>query len=183
MWESVKNLKKCAIQGSLTTGKSPEWHTCEACRGSWRFMPAIALQDKTCSVARQFAHNLNSWLIPIVRSSLQNALFSCNWLFTFLIHPTKNALIPTKCRVLLERILREKLKKKKNWLIHNFCPLIFQISLLSPSPLTYPWEVHLAKSLSHHIYISKEIFWCLGSSSEGTNSFWLMQWAITGFVS
>ena len=36
----------------------------------------------------------------------------------------------------------------------------------------------LAKSLSHHTHICEEVIWCLESSSEETNSFWLMQWAI-----
>ena len=39
----------------------------------------------------------------------------------------------------------------------------------------------LAKSLSHHTHIYEKLFWCLGSNSEGTNSIWLMQWAIAGF--
>ena len=38
----------------------------------------------------------------------------------------------------------------------------------------------LAKSLSHHTHFYEEVIWCLGSSSEGPNSFWLMQWAIIG---
>ena len=39
----------------------------------------------------------------------------------------------------------------------------------------------LTKSLSHHIHICEEVIWYLGSSLEGTNSFWLMQWATAGF--
>ena len=111
-----RKLKKCALKKNLATGsldwlvtsKSPIWHTCEACRGSWRVTPAIALQDKTSSLARQLARDSNSQLVPIVSSSRQNALFGCNWLFTFLIYLTINTLIPTKCRELPERILREK---------------------------------------------------------------------------
>ena len=57
VWESVKKYQKCAIQRSLTTSKSPEWHTCEACKRSWRFMLAVALQEKTSSLARQFARD------------------------------------------------------------------------------------------------------------------------------
>ena len=38
----------------------------------------------------------------------------------------------------------------------------------------------LAKSLSHHTHICEKVFWCLGSCSEGTNSFWLIQRAIAG---
>ena len=145
-----RNLKKCAIQGSFVTGsrdwfatgKWPEWHTCEACRGSWRVMLARALQDKTSTLARQLAHDPNSRLVPVARSCRQNALFGCNWLFAFLIHPTINTLIPMKCRELPERNHREK----QDWLIQNLRLLILQIPLLSSSPLTYPREVHLAKS-------------------------------------
>ena len=116
VWESVKKSQKCAIQGSLTTGshdwlvtdKSPKWHTCEACRGSWRVMPAVALQDKTSSLARQLAHNSNSLLVLVVSSSRQNIMFGCNWFFAFHTHPTINTLIPMKCREFPERILREK---------------------------------------------------------------------------
>ena len=39
---------------------------------------------------------------------------------------------------------------------------------------------YIAKSLSHHTHISEEVSLYLGSSSEGTNSFWLMQWVIVG---
>ena len=39
---------------------------------------------------------------------------------------------------------------------------------------------YIAKSLSHHTHICEKVFWYLGSSSERTNSFWLMQWVIVG---
>ena len=89
VWESVKKSQKCAIQGSLATGsrdwlatsKSPEWHTCEACRESWRVMPAVALQDKNSSLARQLACDSNLWLVPVRSSSRQNALFVRNLTF------------------------------------------------------------------------------------------------------
>ena len=92
----------------LVTGKSSEWHTCETCRGSWKVTTTKALQDKTSSLARQLACDSNSQLVLVARSSCQNALFVENWPFAFLIHPTINTFIPTKCRELLERILREK---------------------------------------------------------------------------
>ena len=113
-WESVKKAQKVCTQEEprdwLVTGKSPEWHTCEACRGSWRVTPAVALQNKTFSLAKQLAQdsNSNSWLVPVARLSHQNTLFGCNWLFAFLIHHTMNTLIPTKCWELPKRILREK---------------------------------------------------------------------------
>ena len=62
MW---RKTQECAIKKSLTIrscdwltiGKSPEWHTCEACRGSWRVTPTVALQDKTSSLVRQLARD------------------------------------------------------------------------------------------------------------------------------
>ena len=36
----------------------------------------------------------------------------------------------------------------------------------------------LAKTCSHHTHICEKAIWCLGSSQEGTNSHWLMLWAI-----
>ena len=36
----------------------------------------------------------------------------------------------------------------------------------------------LARSISNYTHICEEEFWYFGSSSEGTNSFWVMQWAI-----
>ena len=33
-------------------------------------------------------------------------------------------------------------REKQDWLIHNLIHLILQIPLLSPSPLSYPWEDH-----------------------------------------
>ena len=67
-------------------------------------MLAVALQDKTSSLARQLARDLNSRLAPIARMPC----FAEKCLFTFLTYPIINTLIPTKCRELLERILREK---------------------------------------------------------------------------
>ena len=171
-----RKLKMCALTKSLAIGKSLEWHTCEACSGSWRVTTAGALQDKTSNLARQLARDSNSQLVLVANSSRQNALFGCNWLFVFLIHPIINTLISTKCRELPEREFWERNpREKQDWLIHNLHLLILQIPLLSPSSLTYLWEEHLAKSLSHHTHTSEEVFWYLGSNSERTNSFWLMQ--------
>ena len=111
--ECMRNAKNqfSSIQGILATqprnwlaiGKSSEWHTCKACRGSWWVTTARALQGKTSSLAKQLAR-----LVPVVRSSRQNALFVEKWLFAYLTHPTINTFIPMKCREFLERILREK---------------------------------------------------------------------------
>ena len=72
-------------------------------------------------------------------------------------------------------------REKQDWLIHNFFHLILQIPLLSLFPLTYPWKVHFAKSLSHHTHINEEVFWCLGNSSEKTNLFGWCNEIIAGF--
>ena len=56
----------------------------------------------------QSGQAISSRLILVASSSCQNALFVENWPFAFLIHPIINTLIPTKCRELPERILREK---------------------------------------------------------------------------
>ena len=76
-----RKLKKCALKKSLVISKSPEWHTYEACRGSWRVTLAVALQDKTSSLARQLARDSDLWLIPIVRLNRQNTLFVRNLTF------------------------------------------------------------------------------------------------------
>ena len=83
-------------------------------QGSWRVTTAGALQDKTSSLARQLARDSNSWLVPVVRLSSQNALFDENQFFTFLIHTITNTLIPMKCRELFrENFERETLEKNK----------------------------------------------------------------------
>ena len=109
---------KGVLQLDLATGKSLEWHTCEACKGSWRVTLAIALKDKTSNLAR-------------------------------LTHPQSLSFDSPNCSILT---------------------LSIDISLRDT----------LAKSLSQHIHICEKVFWCLGNSSEGTNSIWLMQWAIVG---
>ena len=83
-----------------------------------------------------------------------------------------------KCRELLDRILKEKSQRKTRWTHPQ------SSSFDSPNFSTFTLFIDislrgtLAKSLSHHTHICEKVFWCLGSSSEGTNSFWLMQWAI-----
>ena len=158
----------CVNQRNLTTGscdwlvpgKSPKWYMCEACKelkghNSWSTI------GQKYSLARQLAPDsfqLWGWVAKML-------CLDENWFFTFLTYTTINTFIPTKCRELLER----NPKEKQDWLIHILHHLILQIPLLSPSLLTYPWKVHFAKSLSHHTRINKEVFWCLGSSSEMTN--------------
>ena len=74
--------------------------------GSWRVMIAGALQNKN----GQPSLAVNSRLIPVASESPECPVLQKKWLFTFLMYPTINTFIPTKCRVLQERILREKTK-------------------------------------------------------------------------
>ena len=85
-----------------------------------------------------------------------------------------------KCRELPERILREK-HQRKTRLTH---PQSSSFDSPNSSTLTLSINISLrgtfSQSVSHHTHISVEVFWCLGSSSKGTNSFSLMQQAIAG---
>ena len=100
-WESCKgseweSLKKCSrlckdaetrswTRGWLATGKPPKLAHVWSIQGSWRVMPAVALQGKSPRLARPLARGLNSWLSSVVRPSHQTTLFGKNWLFTFLL--------------------------------------------------------------------------------------------------
>ena len=103
-----------------------------------------------------------------------------NCLFTFLIYTTINTLIPMKCKKLLERILREK-PQRKTRLTHPQSS-----SFDSPNSYTLTLFIDISlrgtfsQILSLHTHISEKVFRCLESNSEGTNLFWLMQWAIAG---
>ena len=127
----------------------------------------VALQDKTSSLARQLTRDSfqSRGRVTIIPYLIET------WPFTFLIHPTINTLIAWNVESFQREFWERNPREKQDWLIHNLHHLILQIPLLSASPLTYPWEVHFAKSLSHHIHINEEVFWCLGSSSKMTNLF------------
>ena len=94
--------------GLLAACKSPkdahEW----SMQRSWTVTPVGALQDKKSNLAIQLPHGWNSWLSQVARPSCQPALFwktdSLHSTLTLIYIP----LIPTKCRELPERILREK---------------------------------------------------------------------------
>ena len=133
-------------------------------------MLAIALQDKSSSLARQLARNSNLQLCQVVRPSCQNILFVTK--LTLRIPYTSyyiQTLIPTKCKVLLERILREKPQRKKRLTHPQFS------SFDSPNSSTLTLSIvtslrgTLAKTFSHHTHICEEAVWCLGSNQEETN--------------
>ena len=138
---------------------------------SWRVMIAGSLQDKKYSLAFLLVGDWNSWLIPVTSHSPKPLVLLKNDFLHSFSYPTINTLIPTKCWEFPERILREK-PQRTTRLIHSQS---YTFDSLNSSTLTLsiniPLREALAKSLSHHIHINEKIIWCLGSSSERTNSF------------
>ena len=122
MWRIAQVCaKKQGLAGGSWLQAARLMHTCQACQ-KLKCHASYSLHDKSPRLARPFARGLNSRLNPVARSSRQITLFGKIWLFTFLltllyIYPY--IFIPTIQREFLERILREKPKKKQVWLIHN----------------------------------------------------------------
>ena len=137
-------------------------------------MTAISLQDKKYSLAFLLVGDWNSRLIPIASHSPKPPVLQKNDFSHSFSYPTINNFIPTKCRKLLERILKDK-PQKTTRLIH---PQSY--TFVSPNSSTLILSIGiclrgaLAKSVPHHIHIGEKVIWCLGSSLERTNSFWLM---------
>ena len=98
VWESMKKSSRvCTQQGlaigsrdGLTAGKLPKEAHVWSIQGSWRVMPVGALQDKTSSLARQLARDLDSWLSQVARPSRPTILFRKNWSFAFQTHTSIN---------------------------------------------------------------------------------------------
>ena len=92
-WKSVKKCSRLCMDAEtrgwthrwLATGKSPKLAHVWSMQGSWRVMPAVALQDKSLKLARPLARSLNLRLNPVARPSRQTTLFGKKWLFTFLL--------------------------------------------------------------------------------------------------
>ena len=115
VWESVKKkLKSVHSAGPLdwilrlAVGKLPKEAHVWSMQKSWSVALTRALQDKTSSLTKQLAHDLDSRLSQVARLSCQTTLFGKNWPFAFQTHTSKIPLIPTYCRELSKRILREK---------------------------------------------------------------------------
>ena len=185
MRECEENLKSVhsrrALWLDLATGKSPKVAHVWSMQGSWRFTLAVALLEKTSSLVRQLTRDSNLWLVPVASLSRQNALFVRNLIIhiphsLYYKYPYTHEML----RASRENFERETLEKTR--LTH---PQSSSFDSPNSSTLTFSIDISLrgtlAKSLSHHTHICEKVFWCLGSSSEETNSFWLMQWAIVGF--
>ena len=103
-----RKAQECAIKKSLATG-SCDWQVTRMAQ-VWSMQGELKGHTNCCTTRQnlQSGKAVSSRLIPVASSSRQNTMFGCNWLFTFHTHPTINTFIPTKCRELLEKILREK---------------------------------------------------------------------------
>ena len=137
----------------------------EACRGSEQ---SHQLEHYRTKSPDQPFNQLAAWTCDSVKSPIhfvQEKLTLCISYTPYYIQ----TLIPTKCRELPERILREK-PQRKTRLTHPQSS-----SFDSPNSSTLTLSIltslrgTLAKTFSHHTHIYKKAIWCLGSSQEGTN--------------
>ena len=142
-------------------------HTCQA-RQKLKRCASCSLQDKSSSLARPFAHGLNSQFNPVARSSRQNTLFGKIWLFTFLLtllyiypytHDSK--------RASRENFERETLEKTR--LTHPQSLPKRLIKFLYSFPLhCQTLERLITKTFSHHIH-SYERAVCFFGKQLGRN--------------
>ena len=123
----------------------------------------------------------NSRLIPVVSHSPKPPVLQKKWLFTFLLIPYYKYPYTHECRELLDRILREKPQKTIRLIHPQSCTCDFSNSSTLTLSIDITLRGDLAKSLSYHIHISEKVIWCLGSSSEITNSFGWCNGLIAGF--
>ena len=120
MWESVKNWSSVCIKRQLTigsrnwlmSGNLPECVTCVEHVESWRVRIAESLQDKKYNLAFLLSSDWNSQLIPVVSDSPMYPVLLKTDFSHSISYPTIKTLIPTKCKELPKRILREKSQRK-----------------------------------------------------------------------
>ena len=141
-------------RGWLATDKPPKLAHVWSTQGSWRVMPAIALQEKSLKLARLLACDLNSRLHLVARLSRQTTLFGKNWLFAFLSHPTIYRPLYLRYSESFQREFWERNpREKQDWFIHNLHIKTLQIPLFSSSSLLHPWEVHYQNLFSPYSYL------------------------------
>ena len=76
--------------------------------GSWRIRTAGSQRDKKYSLAILLFGDWNSWLIPVASHSPKHLVLQKNNFSHFFSYPTIDTFIPTKCKKLPKRILRDK---------------------------------------------------------------------------
>ena len=92
----------------LASGASSKCVTHVEHARSWRVTTAGSLQEKNYKLVFLLFGNWNSQLIPVANDSLvHHVLLKTNFSHS-ISYPTINTLIPMKCKMLLERILRDK---------------------------------------------------------------------------
>ena len=169
MWESVKNWSSVCNQEAtcdwLASGDLLECVTRVEHVESWRVRTGGSLQDKNYKLVFLLSSDWDLWLIPIANDSLVHPVLLKTDFSHSISYPTINTLIPTKCKELPKRILREKSQRKIR-LIH---PQSYTFDSPNSSTLTLSIVTSLrgtlAKSLSHHTHICEEAFWYLGRNS------------------
>ena len=127
-------------------------------------MPDVALQYKSTRLARSLASGLNSRLSPVARLSRQTThLGKTDFSHSFLTLPYYiQTLIPTKCRKLPERILREKPQRKhKIDSSKIFTQRLFKFLYSLPLHCEI-LERHITKTFTHHTHIYEKAVWCFG---------------------
>ena len=102
--------------------------------------------------------NWNSRLIPITSDSLVHLVLLKSDFSYSISDPTIKTLIPTKCRELLERILREKLQRKTRLIYPQFYILDSPNSSTLILSIVIPIRGSQTKSLSHLIQSSEKVF-------------------------
>ena len=139
---------------------------------AWDFFPA---ESHTLKLFSTLSHtlplhdsHLNLGFLNEKLHAKWHGIKPTKWLIKFnLTYPLYPRNVESFQREFWERNPREK----QDWLIHNLHLLILQNSSTLTLSIVTSLRGTLAKTFSHHTYISEKIFWCLGSSSEGTNSF------------
>ena len=107
----------------------------------WTVILAGALQDKTGQLVIRLSCDWNSRLSQVARSSREPPLFCESWRFTFLSHSNINTPYTHKWkRASRENFERKTLKKNKIVSPTIYTLESLQISQLSSSPLSNPWE-------------------------------------------
>ena len=140
-------------------------HTCGTCR-KLKGQDSWIITRQNYRLTFLLSSDWNSRLIPVMSNSPVHPVLLKTDFSHSISYPTINTLIPTKCRKLLERILREK-PQRTTRLIH-----LQSYTFHSPKFLYF----HLLHCHTHERILSqiltsphskqREGSWCLGSNSR-----------------
>ena len=165
--------------GWLATGMPSKLAHVWSMRGSWRVMPAVALQEKSPRMA--ISSRLELATQPSREAKSPDHLFWEKLTFHIPSHPTiYRPLYPRNVESFQRNFWERNPKKKQDWFIHNLHIETLQTLLLSSSPLLNPWEAHCQNLFSPypylwdgHLVFEKQlrrdqfhIGWCYGQVAE-----------------